>query len=192
MSTTYIQRVSKHTRGFSLIELLVSMAIVVTIAFVALARYSDFDSVVLLRSLAYEIALSVREAQTFGVAVVGDVGTFSVSTTYGVHFEVGTEYHLFIDNNPENGRFDTDESITTYTIGNQNSISNLCTTVGATETCGRDDIDIMFTRPDLEASYYSSNVADPTTLSEVAIEIASKTGNTQRVTISAAGQIEVD
>ncbi len=71
-------------KGFTLIEMLVVVAIVVIITAVVLIKQSKFSSDILVTDAAYEVALSIREAQVYGTAskdrlVVGDSG-------YGANF----------------------------------------------------------------------------------------------------------
>ena len=113
-------------RGFTLIELMVVLAIVVLISLVILVSTSRFNSAILLRSLAYQVGLSVREAQLYGVAVhkgpnqdcafIGGTSNFCVS--YGVHFVYPMpspplpSYVIFADSN-NNGVDDDVDSINT-------------------------------------------------------------------------------
>lgn len=63
-----------HARGFTLVELLISIAIITVITAIVVVRYRQFDSTVLLKGAAYEIALALREAQIQSVSAVRDVG----------------------------------------------------------------------------------------------------------------------
>ncbi len=70
--------------GFTLTELLISCAIIALVSTIVLVKYGSFDSTVLLKSAAYEIALTLREAQVRSVSVSGEGGEFSYP--YGVTF----------------------------------------------------------------------------------------------------------
>lgn len=185
-------RVRVHARsssGFSLIELLVVIAIVTSISSVVLVRYADFNSITLLRSLAYDVALSVREAQTLGVGVQGGTtGTIEerFDFAYGVHFTLGTQYILFQDVD-ESGTYDSGEEVFINVIGNNHTISNLC----AEDTCDVTTLDVVYRRPDLDASFSTdSSVSNP---EYVQIELSDPRGGTsQLVRLSQTGQISVE
>jgi len=78
--------------GFTLIELISSIAVFTIVTGVILYNYSQFNSNVLITNYAYDVALTIRQAQVFGVAVHvrqgsnlnGSAGDFGES--YGVHF----------------------------------------------------------------------------------------------------------
>ncbi len=149
-------------------------------------QYGSFNSVILLKSLAYEIALTVREAQTFGVSVRSDAGTFQ--SAYGVHFDAALpkSYTLFIDRNANN-RYDTGEAVTTYQIGQGNQIFDLCVNT----TCDRDMLDIVFRRPEPDAIFgVTPVVANPTTARVIVgyPEVA----KTRTVRVWSTGQIAVE
>ena len=87
--------------AFTLIELLVVMAIFSVISLLILANHSRFNSSVLLGSLAYDMALSVRQAQVYGVSVQTFNANFQVG--YGVHFTTGNSYIFFADTGDGSG-----------------------------------------------------------------------------------------
>src|SRR5690349_3018843 len=101
-------------RGFTLIELLVVSAIIILITGTILFRQQGFSSATLLRSLSYSIALSVRQAQTYGISVrESATGSGTFAAGYGAYFSnngcgLGTanRYSLFSDNNA-NGVYDS-------------------------------------------------------------------------------------
>lgn len=184
--TTHGCRRVRHNRdGFSLIELLVSIAIIAIISAVVLARYKSFNSTILLRDLAYEIALSIREAQVYGVSVHSAGGSFNFA--YGIHFTRGTTYVLFADSSPINGRYDAGEELSSYAIGQQNAIVDLCRNA----TCGRTSLDVLFRRPEPDARFaVNGSVVTP---SSVRVVVRGGTGgNTRTVRVSTTGQISIE
>ena len=184
-------------RGFSLMELLVVISIFSVISLMILANHSRFNSSVLLGSLAYNIALSIREAQVYGLSVQGQLsgGIPNFQVGYGVHFQGGTTYVLFADKNG-NKKYDTpptDTIIKTYTVRQGHIISDFCgiTSVGVRECALGGAItllDIVFLRPDPDASMKSSS---PTLYSSAEITVSSPQGSTRKVTVVSTGQISV-
>lgn len=170
-----------------MIELLVSIAIIAVISMVMLARYRSFNSTILLRDLAYEIALSIREAQVLGISVRGESGSFK--NAYGMHFTPGTTYILFIDRKPvsggpANGQYDSGEEVTTYTIGQENTVKKLYA-----NTTELDTLDVLFERPDPDAFFHTSPAAS--VVNSARIIVGSPDGSVRAVRVWPTGQIEV-
>ena len=61
-------------RGFTLIELLISVLIIGIITTLVIVRYKQFDSTVLLKSAAYEVAFTLRETQVQSVSAARGAG----------------------------------------------------------------------------------------------------------------------
>lgn len=173
----------RASAGFSLVELIISIAIIALITGVILARYGSFNSTVLLTSLAYDVALSIREAQVLGISVRSDAGVFS--DAYGMHFTEGTTYLLFIDSD-DSGDYDDGEEISSYTIGQNNAIIDLC----ANSACERDSLDVLFRRPEPDAII----AADPSvsTIDSARVIVGSADGKTRTVRVWPTGQIAVE
>ncbi len=186
----------KSVRGFSLLELLVVIAIFSVISVIILANHSRFNSSVLLGSLAYKIAISVREAQVFGLSVQGQSANFQVG--YGVHFAGGTTYILFADLNG-NKKYDgtpTDTIVKAYTVSQGHTISEFC----GVRSNGQHDcaaggsitfMDVVFFRPDPDAIMTSSAFQYPNAYSSAEITVSSPAGSARKVSIASTGQISV-
>lgn len=190
--------------GFTLIELLVITGIIVVISTIVLANNNRFGGVVLLQNLAYNIALSIREAQVYGISVQRfQTGTFSAG--YGVHFSLSSPdtYVLFADAIQENGLYDcpqpgTDncELVQTTTISSGYSIRDICVSpVSGSEICGVDKIDVLFKRPEPDAWISSSGISCVLNNSSCAqaahIQIVSPRSDVMNVYVEANGQISV-
>lgn len=77
--------------GFTLIELIVSISIIVIITSVIMFQYRDYSDVTTLRGQSHEIALALREAQvnaTNGKEYAPSTDQFRIQ--YGVHFVKAT------------------------------------------------------------------------------------------------------
>jgi len=161
---TYFKRFrSSSSRGFTLIELLVVSLIIVLITGTILFRQQGFNSSTLLRSLSYSIALSVRQAQVYGISVRENAaGSGTFASGYGVFFgntlvDSANHYVLFADKGngvfdqsggtPDvngNGVCDTTEDCLAqrFTIGNGRSagadytVKNVCAhVIGGSDQC---------------------------------------------------------
>lgn len=93
-------------RGFSLIEMLIVVGLFTIITAFALMNHARFGENILATNLAYDIALSFREAQSYGLSVRESAplsGAFDLG--YGVHFLHDWFFVFFADRN-NNGRYD--------------------------------------------------------------------------------------
>ncbi|MFA5987506.1 MAG: type II secretion system protein [Candidatus Paceibacterota bacterium] len=78
---------TKKNMGFTMIELMVSISIFFITASMILTNYPAFGTNLAIENLAQDIALSIRQAQVFGVAIVGaGSGTSQVFNAYGISF----------------------------------------------------------------------------------------------------------
>jgi hypothetical protein len=127
---------------------------------VLLANNSRFGGTVLLQNLAYDIALSTREAQVYSISVVhfGD----SFSTPFGVHYDVSSddtrdEFIVFADVDGD-GSFDpSNEYVQKTDITRGFYIGQLCVTpINGTQECNAQQVDIIFKHPEPDAYIRSS------------------------------------
>lgn len=176
---------SEHL-GFSLIELLISLAIIGILSTVVILRFSSFDSATLLKSLAYEIATSVREAQVYSVSVVG--GSSSFRTPYGMSFTPDTkEYVFFRFTDPNENEYPTYTSggasspdINRFAIGRSMYVSDVCIRPAGsgTDNCSITRLDISFRRPEFTSIYYAEGyVGDQTEIESAKVKLQSLGGS---------------
>lgn len=189
-STSYKLHANSCSRGFTLIELLAVTAILVVITSVILANYSQYGGVVTLRNLAYDVALSVREAQTYGISV-RRFGADTFSAGYGIHVRMTSpnQYILYADS-ISNNYYDSGETVEAFTLRQGFQINDLCVvSAGATdETCGLSSLDIVFKRPEPDAHIYDGTSSNN---QRARIEMRSGKGDRASVTVEATGQISV-
>jgi prepilin-type N-terminal cleavage/methylation domain-containing protein len=183
----------RNTAGFTLMELLVVTGIIALISSLVLVNNNRFGGVVLLQNLAYDIALSIRQAQQYGISVQNFQGDFGAA--YGMHFQLSPTsgngvYVLFADAVNHNGLYDTGELVRSTTISQNYRVSDLCVTPpSSAEICELESIDITFQRPEPDAYIRSASVSG---LNESArISVQSPRGDVIDVTVEANGQIAV-
>ena len=194
-TTSYQLPAMRSARGLTLIELLVVITISSLISLVVLVNHARFSSSVLLGSLGYDIALSLREAQVYGLSVKQYANNFQVG--YGVRFSGTSSYFFFADTNA-NKVYDSgiDAVVQTFTVGRGNTIARFCgvRSTGVTECSDSggglaiDHLDVLFFRPDPDARISSNN---PGFYSRGKIVVTSPSGETRTVTIESTGQISV-
>jgi prepilin-type N-terminal cleavage/methylation domain-containing protein len=78
----------KKDSGFTLIELLVTVGIFVFMTALVVANYGSFNDGTLLTSMSYDVALAMRDAQSYGLNVKGATSGISQNFNYpyGMHF----------------------------------------------------------------------------------------------------------
>ena len=204
-------RIQNTQRAFTLIELVAVMAIIIIVTSVTLANNSRFGGTVLLQNLAYDMALSIRQAQVYGIAVRG-YSANNFSAGYGMHFSTSEaggslQYELFADKNRD-GLFtsdldpDIDENVPpTHYIGRGYYISGLSILEpGASTETSVSTIDILFKRPEPTAciSANSNSAIDSAYLCKrippkerARITVTSPRGESKSIVVEATGQISV-
>ena len=174
--------------GFSLVELMVVVSIVTVITLVALVRHSSFNSTTLLNNLSYDIALTIRQAQAYGVSVrnTGQGGN-EFSAAYGVHFNAldRSSYLIFQDLN-NNNAYDDGEVVETYQLRRSHEIVDVCQNANCFENNGIGELDVVFRRPNPDA------IINGSLNSAATITIGSDQGDMEReIEVLATGQISI-
>ncbi len=183
----------KKKKGFTIVELLVSIAIFALMTALLLSKYGTFNQGVILTNLAYDVALTIRNAQSYGLNVKSasrDSDLFSYP--YGVHFDSSsannTKFIFFADVN-SNGLYDvgTDTIISQTTITRGSKISILSRPDGGSIN----PLDISYKRPDPNAIIYGNNNTG-TAYTSARIQIMASDGvSIKTISVSSNGQISV-
>lgn len=182
--------------GFTIIELMVTITIVVLVTGIVLLQYSSFNSSVLLTDQAYLTAFDLREAQSLAVSVRGNGSVFREE--YGLYFNMSSPnlYLLFQDNDAGSGgkktpvHYDIGEEIGAPNIVDPRfKIKSIKGVLASGSKPKLNDLAVSFKRPDFDADFYSSSQNN---ITAAEISFAPLNGSaTRTVTISAAGQISV-
>lgn len=208
----------KKNRGFTLIEMIVVVAIFTILTSVVLFNYSDFNNNILSTNLTYEIALTVREAQVYALGATGVVGaTDGFNTRYGAYFNIDLDavsdndrYFMLFADKDSNGRcengcsfqciagdpdLDSCREVSRLTRGV--FIANLCVANGEPinedgECTGESvkDLSITFERPNPDAVIATSGY-DPGAYTDAAIIVEAPNAARRAVVVRSTGQISV-
>src|SRR3989344_2577283 len=184
--------------GFTTIELLVTAAIFALISSIVLVNNSRFNSSLLLGNLAYDIALSVREAQTYGLNVRGAAtgGGTIFTAGYGVTFRgaMPSRYEFFADLDGDKVNDLGNELLRYYDLRGNYQLGDICG-IGAEEKryCTSDDsidgLSIVVTRPNPDAVIRSLDGV--VTYASAEVTLMSPQGTTRTVTVGSTGQISI-
>ncbi len=180
-------------KGFTLVELLVSVAIFTVITSVAAYNHSLFNGSVLLTNLAYEIALSIRQAQFYGITVRQSASdTTRFDSGYGIHFNTSTSptsYILFEDKPSQDHIYNVGEALNTYSIQQGNTISKIVVNNGSSTTT-KTLVDISFVRPNPD-TYITADGAAGVYYNRAELCVSSPKANKRKIIIESTGQISV-
>lgn len=194
--------------GFSLLEVLITSAIIGIVTAVVLVRYGAFNNSVLLKNQAFEIALAIRQAQVYSISIrAQDVGGASPEfrNRYGVFFDFSAgptqSYKVFIDNGSTVGEYDgTDTEIETGVLDSRFELSDACVTVGGgTIRCYSAsevrDLSVTFKRPNFDAQFVARNqsggLIDNVVSADLTLEGVSGSPVTRVIEVNKTGQITV-
>lgn len=211
----------ESARGFTLIELLVVCAIIIVISALILVDNNKFGGDVTLENLAYDVALTLRQTQVYGIAVerFGNGNCIADSSNcfsagYGMHFALSdpTHYYLFADlentgvfdaNYPTSQTYPDGEIVETDALDQGYYITGLCVVpeIGGTTCTPVSEVDILYKRPEPEA-YISASASNSPPAScvqnplsdcyfESEITLEDPKGDTRTVLVDATGQISV-
>ncbi|MDO8742635.1 MAG: type II secretion system protein [bacterium] len=192
--------------GFTLVELLVVTAIIMVITAITMNSQTSFNKSLILANTAYDIALTFRSAETYGIS--SRVVNGNTNVGYGIHIQTAPNhiFTLFADTDPSPNCHglpsggagapnavpgdcmytpSQDEKIQEYNIGNSIYMTNFCVYESGSWSCASDGLttlDIVFARPNPDPFI---NV----TGSRACVALASTQGGSRSVWVEASGAI---
>ncbi len=209
----FFNKLIKEDRGFSLMEMMVSIAIVSLILAVVVFNQGDFIDNFSLSTNANDLELQIRQAQVYGVSVKEFTPSSNEFTSsYGVSLNVVSaeaklSYIFFGDRGTKNG--DYDSGLTCPTDSSSECLKEIFLTRGVeiNRICvikenGQADcapslgrVDITFNRPDPGAvlSLFNSQ-GNPVGISNIIgvnVELVSPKGSNKEINIYTTGQISI-
>ncbi|MDB5259756.1 MAG: Pili subunit [Candidatus Taylorbacteria bacterium] len=189
---------SNTQSGFTLIELIVSVSIFVFMTAFLVGKFGKFNQSVLVTNTAYDVALTIRNAQSYAMNVrqsTVDVSATSFQHPYGVHFETGSNNFYFFSDADNNFVRSTGETITTSTIKKGLVISSIEAQCGNATYLSKTSADVSFRRPDPDAILRTTTTPDfsnPTSCEAVKLTVHAPDGSNKIVLIRSTGQIAIE
>jgi prepilin-type N-terminal cleavage/methylation domain-containing protein len=162
--------------GFTLLELIVVVGIIALVSVVVLANYRTYNLDASLANNAYDLALTVRQTQLYGISVKETTaGSGQFQTGYGLHFSTKSNSYIVYQDvyDPLLLQYDSNNATELVSVNQLPvgfTIQKICTVttissvlteqcVNATNT-GTSFIDIEFIRPNPEA-IITTNIPNP-------------------------------
>ena len=188
---------NNNQSGFGLVELLVSISIMVLIMAVMLINQTSFNSAILLRGQAYEVALTVREVQMSAVSSSNEADINTFRSILGVHFSTTDNgiYTIFRDADGHGFYNSGEEYGLQGFLDGRFEIRDIQVFGGTDLVNG--ELSVIFERPNFDARFTVDNTGMPIDATSVQIEIARKgvtgagSGVSRMVEITSTGQIAV-
>jgi len=189
--------------GFTIVELLVSIGIFAMMTALLLAKYGNFNQGVILTNLAYDVALTIRNAQSYGLNVKSATRvTNDFSKPYGVRLScdattttipangVDNTYFIFYSDTDGSGTYSTGDGVISTTFYTRGARTGSIYETSDPGTCGASKyVDIVFKRPDPNAIIKVNG--GPTALSNIYITVKALDGSTRKILVNSNGQISV-
>lgn len=205
--------------GFTLVELLIVLTIITVISGVVLLNQSSFNKTLVLTNTAYDVALTLRSAQVYGLGsrVTGTV----TNAGYGVNFQKvnPNSFILFSDTYPSPSvlsechptsdasapdaqpgdcafQVDQNEKVNEYVLGNGIVISDFCAERQGNWSCAYaqggelSSLDIIFARPNADPFITTDGTYSATlVLEEACILLSAPDGSSRVISVTESGQV---
>lgn len=187
---------------------MVVLAIIAVLTAVVLSNQSSFNKTLILANTAYDIALTLRSAEAYGLSSRA-VGA-AANSGYGVHLSSGTadSFLFFADTaggtscagmapdckSGDRVYTSADTLVRTYTLNNGITIQDFCAFTGSWSCAasgGISSLDIVFVRPNPEPrmSTNGSYAAPPFSVTAACLSVTSPQGGARHVSVGSSGQI---
>jgi prepilin-type N-terminal cleavage/methylation domain-containing protein len=206
-------------KGFTLIELMVTVTIMMIMTLIVFFNYNRFNESSLLNAFAYDMSLTIRQAQAYGTIAkesginqssqISTASTANFKVAYGVHFAESDQSHfsLFADVNGDGVYTSGGDGpvIQSYSFQRGIKIKRLCfaSVNGGSENCSEGSagipdsvgkhaltLDITFLRPNPEAKILPNDPPDFVAAATIYLQNADGT-ITRSVSVYSTGQISV-
>ncbi len=181
--------------GFTVVELVIVLTIMVTITSLILTNYPGFNERLAARAVSEDVASNIRLAQAYGLGV--KESSSDLFPGYGIYFQsaIANSYVLFADNNNDS-TYQTSEKIKDLAIQTSVQIYDLCVNVKQAPpgTCGLASLTAFFRRPTPIVSLKGEQTIGGTVVpaSDIEIKIRGARGTVKTIVVWLSGQISVE
>lgn len=189
--------------GFTLIELLVSVSIFVFMTTFLVFKYGNFNQTVLVINAAYDIALTIRSTQSYGLNVKQSIVTpsptlqESFQKPFGVHFTKGDSTFFTFNELSIPPDYIVTSGVTEDPILNTSTIKKGIVVSDIQAICADgiqssyNSVDISFKRPDPDAIIRINQ--DKTSKCQfVKIIVKAPDGSAKSIVVRGTGQIAIE
>lgn len=189
-------KTSVFNSGFTLIELMVTVGIFVFMTSLLLAKYNNYYSGTIFKNQAYDIAITLRQAQSFGISVKVDVGPGlnSFDSAYGVRFPSAGVNNFSLYSFIRNGNLYNQNILQKeYRLKNGAYIEKLQVSADGSNYFLANSVDVIFQRPNPEA-VFCTNVNGTNACGvykHLSIGLKSPDGTIKTVKVNNSGQISI-
>ncbi|MBU1159979.1 MAG: type II secretion system protein [Patescibacteria group bacterium] len=175
-------------KGFTLLELNLTIAILVIITAGLLISYPNLSAITSLKKTSQDMALAIREAQVYSLGVKA-FGAAEYYRGYGIHFDITQPSSLIIFSDINDDKdYQAGEELQTLAIQTKDKIGALCGENGGPEDCTLTQLDIIFLRPNPIVILQDES---DTEYDKASIVLKSPRGQEKRVNVWLTGQIEI-
>jgi prepilin-type N-terminal cleavage/methylation domain-containing protein len=192
-----------NSRGFTLVELVVVVAIFAFMTTIVISNYGSFRNQSDLSDLSYQLALTIREAQSYGISAQAFDGSFD--TPYGIYISSDnpTALYLFADANLDR-QYEANELVSLFSLNNGNSIMDFSVTNGGqtwSQSGGSlSSLYIFFKRPNPDACIMTNLDENDCQIvgdslvggyQGATIILRDQNGDTNSISINSTGQVSI-
>jgi len=169
-----------ESKGFTLTELLVVIAVISILSAIILPSYRTGERLFALQRSAYKVAQDIRRAQEMAMSAKEFQG--SLPSRYGIEFGKNRDYYiLFADLNDNGKRESSDIEVERITLEKGIKIQDLLT------PSSKDMVWVAFKPPDP-----LTTIRDPGDRSILSIQLINASNQTKIVSVNNAGLIYVE
>lgn len=195
LETARARSANPSLMGFTLVELLISISVLMVLTGTVLASYRGYNNNAYFANASEDIVLALRQAQVYGVGVKGQSSSFQIP--YGVYFDNSPSNNnkmiLFADTFPStpDGKYTSDDTLI-ETILWKAPIGITKLECGTGIPCTGNIVSVTFKRPNPDASIIQGgDTSVGTQTGEITIENGASGGSLKKskVIVTKAGQI---